>query len=106
MQQPVLITTTTPTLEEGKSIARLLVQKKLAGCVNILGPAISIYEWKGQVEEETEYKLFIKSKKENWANLVEAIEKIHSYSTPEISMLPIDNMYDPYRRWLADVIDI
>ena len=104
--QPILITTTTPTLEEGKSIARMLVKKGLAGCVNILGPTVSIYEWKGQIEEEAEYKLFIKSKKEHWSKIVRAIEKVHSYSTPEISMFPIDNMYEPYRRWLAGVINI
>ena len=56
---------TVPNIEEGKKIAKLLVESKLAACVNIIHNILSIYRWKGEIEEDNEYLLLIKTIEEN-----------------------------------------
>ena len=103
--RPVLITTTIESLQEAKAISHALIKEKLAGCVNIIGPIISMYEWENKIEEENEYKLFIKSKEKNWKKIEKIVKKMHSYSTPELSMIKIDNIHAAYDKWLASVVN-
>ena len=101
--KPILITSTTSTLEEARNIASILVKEKLAACVNIIGPIRSIYTWKGDIEDEEEYKLFIKSFESNWPALSAAIKKHHSYDVPEITMVTIENLNPDYLDWMRQV---
>ena len=101
--KPVLITSTTSSLEEARNIASVLVKEKLAACVNIIGPIRSIYTWKDKIEEEEEYKLFIKSFETNWLALSTSIKKHHSYAVPEITMLHIENTNPDYLDWMHQV---
>jgi len=101
--KPVLITTTTSTLEESKTIASILIENKIAACVNIIGPVRSLYSWKGNVEDDEEYKLFIKSFENNWQSLSSTIKKHHSYDVPEISMVYIENLNPDYLDWMKQV---
>ena len=75
---------TVPTIEEGKKIARILVENKLAACVNIIQNIFSIYKWKGNIEEDNEHILLIKTTEEKCDIIIQKINEIHSYKTPEI----------------------
>lgn len=103
--QPVLIITTTNTEEEAKNIAHVLISERVAACVNITSPVTSIYSWEGKVEEETEYKLFIKTYIENWPVLREKLKTLHSYSVPDITLINTEQMNPEYLTWMDSVCD-
>ena len=102
--QPILITTTTSSKVEAEKIAALLVNRKLAACVNIIGPIQSLYVWKEKLVNDEEYKLFIKSFQEKWPQIKEAVKDNHSYKVPEISMILISDMQDDYLSWMKQII--
>jgi len=103
--QPVLILTTTNSEEEAKAIANALVQERIAACVNISSPVTSIYSWEDKIEEETEYKLFIKTYIENWPALREKLKELHSYSVPDITLINTEQMNPEYLTWMDKVCD-
>jgi len=101
--QIVLVTCGSKT--EAKKIARALVERRLAACVNIVTAAIeSIYLWKGSVESAKELLLVIKSTRSRFAALRREIEKLHSYEVPEIIALPISAGSPKYLKWLAESV--
>ena len=71
---------TVPNIEEGKKIAKILVENKLAACVNIIQNIVSIYRWKGNIEEDNELLLIIKTTEEHTTNIIEKVKDIHSYT--------------------------
>lgn len=81
-------------------MARLLVERRLAACVNIVTPVRSIYRWQGAIEEATEWLLIIKSSRARFAELAEAIRAEHSYELPEVVALPIVEGSAAYLAWL------
>jgi periplasmic divalent cation tolerance protein len=97
-----LVLTTTASLEEGKKIARELVDRRLAACVNILPKIESIYRWEGKVEEAQEYLLLIKTTAEAFPTLSEAIRQLHSYDVPECIALAIEDGSEKYLNWIAE----
>jgi len=101
---PVLVTSTTGSIEEAEKISSLLVEKKLAACVNIVGPVTSVYWWEGAVQKEEEYKLFIKSSSERFSSLLQEIKKHHGYSVPEVTAVPIKDLNPDYRRWMKEIL--
>ena len=110
LKQPIqetitIVTTTVSNLEEARSISLALIKKKLAACINIIGPVLSIYQWEGKTQEEHEYKLFIKTKKSYWKQVESFISQKHSYSVPEISQLSVEHTHAPYRKWLLELLD-
>ncbi len=95
---------TTPTKEEAIKIAKYLVDKKIVACVNILENIISIYHWKDNIEEGNEFLLIIKTTEEKSKLLIQTIEEIHSYDTPECIGIKIENGSQKYLKWLEDVL--
>jgi periplasmic divalent cation tolerance protein len=90
---------------EAADIARNVVTKRLAACVNILdAPVRSIYRWKGKVEQAREFLLVIKSSRARLAPLRTEIERLHSYETPEFIVLPILTGAPQYLAWLAESV--
>jgi periplasmic divalent cation tolerance protein len=87
--------------EQALALARALVERRLAACVNITGRVRSIYRWQGAVEEATEHILIIKSRAPLIARLVRAVRELHSYDTPEVVALPIVAGLQPYLDWLT-----
>jgi periplasmic divalent cation tolerance protein len=84
-------------------IARSVVTKRLAACVNIFDARVrSIYRWKGKVEQAREFLLIIKSSRARLAPLRTEIERLHSYETPEFIVLPILTGAPRYLAWLAE----
>lgn len=98
----VVVLVTCGSRAESASIARSVVTKRLAACVNISdSPVRSIYRWKGQVEQAREFLLVIKSSRARLALLRTEIERLHSYETPEFIVLPIVAGAPRYLAWLA-----
>jgi len=101
MEEYVQIATTVATAEEAATIAHMLVEKRLAACVQVLGPMSSCYRWQGKIERADEHLCLIKSKKDLFAEIEEAIRSVHSYEVPEIIALPICAGSREYLGWLA-----
>jgi periplasmic divalent cation tolerance protein len=93
------------TLTEARRIARVVVTKRLAGCVNIvLSPAESVYLWKNKVEKAREYLLLIKTTANRLAGLEREVKRLHSYTIPEFIALPIAAGSREYLSWLGDCL--
>ncbi len=81
-------------------LARLLVEKKLAACVNIISEIRSIYQWKGKVCDEKEVLMIIKTRTRLFGELKAAVKASHPYEVPEIISLPIDDGLADYLQWI------
>ena len=107
-QQPndqIVVLMTAPNAGEATRIAEMLVERKLAACVQILPPMTSIYVWKGEVQRESEILLIAKSTGAKFDELESAVRAIHSYETPEIIALPIVAGSPSYLSWLLSCLE-
>ena len=100
--QYIQVLTTTKKKVEAQKIAKAIIEKRLAGCIQIVGPITSLYWWKRNIEKEEEWLLFIKSKKNLYQKLEKVIKEIHPYKMPEIIALPIIAGSKDYLRWLKN----
>lgn len=104
MTDKIVIFVTAANRNECKQIARRIVETRLAACVNILPPIESIYRWKGQIAEEGEFLLIIKSTEALFAEIETEILKLHSYQTPEIICLPVIEGSRNYLQWISESV--
>ena len=104
MSEFLQIITTTDTKNMAKQIAETLVEKKLAACVQISGPMISTYAWKGLIENAEEWYCVIKTRKSLYKEVEESIKGLHSYEVPEIIALPIAEGNQAYLDWIDEVV--
>lgn len=96
-----IVLVTCGTLKEGRRIARALVEKRLAACVNIaLTPVESIYTWKGKMKRSREFLLIIKTTAKSLSELEKEIKRLHSYDVPEFLALPVVAGSKEYLAWL------
>lgn len=95
---------TTPNEETAKKIAKDLITSKRAACVNIIPNIQSIYEWEGQINEDTEYLLMIKTTTENVPDLTTFVRENHPYSVAEVISVKIENGNPPYLDWIAKTV--
>lgn len=104
MTTPVFIecTTTFGHEEAAKACALALVEQRLAACVQIVGPIESIYRWEGKIQQDREWKLVIKTVSARQTDLIQAIRRLHSYTEPEIIILPILAASEGYAHWLTE----
>lgn len=86
--------------QQAESIARHLIDRRLAACVNIVGSSRSIYRWKEKVEDSREFLLLIKSRRDLFDHLRAAIESLHSYEVPEVIALTVVDGSPSYLGWL------
>jgi len=87
---------------EASTIARTLVEERLAACVNLIAPVRSIYRWRGAIEESSECLLLIKTGTRHYAKLERRIMQMHSYKVPEIVAVPLVQGSRDYLKWIAD----
>jgi periplasmic divalent cation tolerance protein len=96
-----IVLTSVGTLEKAEQLAATLVERRLAACVNIVGPIRSVYRWKDAIEREQEYLLLIKTTAERAAELATAFTELHPYELPERVELTIDGGSEDYLEWLS-----
>lgn len=104
MTEYLQVTTTTETKEDAQKIAHSIVEKRLAGCVQVIGPITSVYRWKNKIEEANEWLCIMKSRQSLYAELEKTIQKIHPYEVPEIISVPIGGGSMRYLEWLEKEI--
>lgn len=97
----VQMVTTAPNRAAARRIARVLVDRRLAACTQIIGQIESVYRWQGKVETAREWLCLIKTSRARLREVALAIEALHPYDTPEIIALPITAGSRRYLDWIA-----
>ncbi|NPB03410.1 MAG: divalent-cation tolerance protein CutA [Thermotogae bacterium] len=98
----VLVVFCTVPPDEAGNLARALVEKKLAACVNVVPSLVSFYWWRGEIQRDNEALLIIKTSSETYPVLEETIKKLHPYTVPEIIALPVEKGNPDYLTWLKE----
>jgi periplasmic divalent cation tolerance protein len=98
-----IVLTTAGSDEQAETIARELVSRQLAACVNWTS-VCSIYRWEGEVTREAERLLFVKTTEERVPDVRDAIRELHTYEVPELLAIEVAEGGDDYLSWLADSV--
>jgi len=99
-----LVLTTASSQEEARRLAKTLVERRLAACVNIVPNMNSIYRWKEKVEESREFLLLMKTTESAVPKLRDAIQELHSYEVPECIVLLIEEGSAAYLDWIDESV--
>ena len=97
----LLVLTNVPDRAVAEKLADMLVERRLAACVNILAPCRSVYRWKDAVQHDEEHPMLIKTTQERYAALEQALREGHPYELPEIIAVPIERGLPAYLDWVA-----
>ena len=97
----IIVLVTIATKEEAEKIVQHLLNEKLIACGNIVGPVTSFFRWSGKIERAEEYLALMKSRKNLFAKLSEAVKALHSYEVPEILAVPVVEGSKAYLDWLG-----
>ena len=92
--------------EEAERIGRVVVEERLAACINVLGPCRSIYRWQGAVETADETPAILKTTVEAADALISRVAGLHSYDVPCIAVWPIDKLLLSYAEWVEQSIGV
>lgn len=98
-----MILTTATSQDEADLLARLLVERRLAACVQAI-PMRSTYHWQGAVQQEAEILLLVKTAARLYAQVEAAILETHSYEVPEILQVPVERGLESYLGWISESI--
>lgn len=104
MTDKIVVLVTTSGVRQAKKIARALVEGRLAACANLIEPVRSIYRWEGKLAEDRECLLIIKTTRGRFEEVRACVEKLHSYSVPEVIALPIVDGAANYLNWIAESV--
>jgi len=105
MTDKKIILSATGSRDEAQEIARALVERKLAACVNIVGPIQSVYRWQGAVETSEEFLLVIKTTASAYERVRDLIRLLHSYELPECVQLSIEDGLPKYLEWIGESVE-
>ena len=105
MTDKKIVLTTTATREDAGKIARALVERRLAACVNVVAIE-SVYRWKDEVESAEEWLLVIKTTGSALDQVNAAIKELHTYELPECVVLPIENGSEEYLAWIGESVHL
>jgi periplasmic divalent cation tolerance protein len=100
MDEKKIVLTAAGSKEEAQEIARALVERRLAACVNLVGPVQSIYRWKDAIENAEEWLLLIKTTAAAFPAVCDTIRELHSYELPECVQIPIEAGSADYLEWI------
>jgi periplasmic divalent cation tolerance protein len=98
----LVVLTTVARAEDAEYIAREMVERRLAACVNLLPPVTSVYRWQGEVTREQEHVLLMKTHKDRFEALRTRLVEIHPYETPEVIALPVVAGDAAYLKWIDE----
>ncbi len=100
----LVVLTTIPNEVEGETLARKIVEAKLAACVQVLPLMKSFYFWENAIQSEAEHLLLIKTLPKNFSDLEKFIQANHSYDVPEIVALRAEKVSESYLSWVEDYL--
>ncbi len=100
-----IVLSTACSRAEAEKLAGALLERRLAACVNIVGPMTSLYRWEGKVDRAEEFLLLIKTDADQFEAISAAIDELHSYDLPECVEVAISAGSDAYLQWLAESLD-
>jgi periplasmic divalent cation tolerance protein len=101
----IVVTTTTSRKDEAETLAAELVSRRLAACVQLVGPITSIFHWQGKVEHSEEWLCQIKTRRDKYAELEAVLKQLHPYDVPEIIATPAAAVSESYSAWLSEELD-
>jgi len=101
MTDYIEVLTTVEHKADAEKIAKILVEKRVAACVQIIGPLTSYFNWQGKLDTAQEYLCLVKSRDDLFAELEEVIKSNHPYEVPEIIVTPITKGSKDYMNWMA-----
>ena len=100
MERAVLLYTTHPSIVEAERVGRTLVERRLCACVNILPGMVSYYWWQGALERGDEVVMIVKTRASLAEAVRSAVKELHSYTTPAILVMPLENVDPDYHAWI------
>ena len=101
---PIVVLMTAANRAEATQIAEVLVESRLAACVQLLPEIQSIYRWKGEISRDTEVLLLAKTTRDVFSDLDRKVKELHSYETPEIFAVEAAAISESYHKWLVDCL--
>ena len=104
MTDYVQVLTTAGSEEEAQRLSSALVERRLAACVQVVGPVSSRYRWQGEIEEATEWQCVAKTEARLYPRVEAAIREVHSYDEPEILATPVVAGSAGYLKWVTDCL--
>jgi periplasmic divalent cation tolerance protein len=106
MADHIQVLTTAGSSEEAERIAATLVERRLAACVQTVGPVRSRYRWQGEIEEAEEWQCLVKTEASRYEEVEAAVRELHSYEEPEIVALPIVAGSAGYLGWVSAEVQV
>ena len=97
----IVINSTVPDKKVAKDITKILMKHKLAACVSMIEKVQSVFSWDGEICEEKEILMMIKTRRANYGKIKLVIEDLHPYTVPEIIALPIVDCSEDYLKWIV-----
>ena len=96
----IVIYCTVPDKKVARNITKILMKHKLAACVSMVDRVNSVFSWDGEICEEKEVLMMIKTRRANYAKIKLVIEDLHPYEVPEVIALPVVDCSEDYLKWL------
>src|SRR6476660_7931920 len=105
MTDIAIVLTTIGADERAERLARQLVDERLAACVNVHPPMVSLYRWKGAVERDNECQIVIKTTRDRLVALEARLRELHPYKLPEFVVVPVDGGSEAYTKWVREQVE-
>lgn len=102
MSEYLQVSTTTASEEEARRLGAALLERRLAACVQVIGPIESRYWWRGKLEEAREWLCLVKTEASRYGELEATIAELHSYDEPEVVATPIVAGSEGYLEWVRE----
>jgi len=98
--ETLLVISNLPDRASAETLAKALVERRAAACVNVMSPCTSVYRWKGAVQTAEEHPLFAKTTRDRYELLERVIRELHPYELPEIIAVPLAGGLPAYLQWV------
>jgi len=104
MTDKIVVFSACSSQEEARTLARHLVEARVAACVNVIPGAFSVFRWEGKIDEASEWLLIIKTVRARLDDLKSELRRMHSYSVPEVVAIPIVDGSEDYLDWVESEV--